>query len=60
MATMDNSGYRYLIEDEKIKEYMKLTTEEKLMWLREIVEFTDMVLTEKEKEFRRKLRNCEI
>lgn len=57
---MDNTGYRYTVEDEKIKEYMKLTTEEKLIWLQEIVEFTNMVLTDKEKEFQRRLRRCEI
>ena len=57
---MNKTGYSYTVEDEKIKEYMKLTTEEKLNWLQEIVEFTDMVLTDKEKEFQRKLRSCEI
>lgn len=58
---MDNStGYSYTVEDEKIKEYMKLTTEEKLIWLNEIVNFTNMVLSDKEKEFQKKLRRCEI
>lgn len=57
---MNNPGFSYTLEDDKIKEYMKLTTEEKLLWLQEIVEFTDMVLSDKEKEFRRKLRRCEI
>ncbi len=47
------------IEDEKIREYMKLTTEEKLLWLQEITEFTDMALSDKEKEFRHKLCKCE-
>ena len=53
-------GYSYTIEDEKIKEYMKLTTEEKLRWLEEINELTRLALNEKEKEFREKLRRCEI
>ncbi len=57
---MNNYGFKYTIEDDKIKEYMKLTTEEKLLWLQEITEFTDMVLSDKEKEFREKLRRCEI
>jgi len=57
---MNNPGYSYTLEDEKIKEYMKLTTEEKLLWLQEITEFTDMALNDREKEFRRKLRKCEL
>jgi hypothetical protein len=57
---MDKTGFSYTIEDEKIKEYMKLTTEQKLIWLQEINDFTNMVLTDKEKEFRNKLRKCEI
>lgn len=57
---MSNYGYSYTIEDDKIKEYMKLSTEEKLLWLQEITEFTDMVLTDKEKVFREKLRRSEI
>lgn len=57
---MVETGFSYTIEDEKIKEYMKLTTEEKLIWLQEIIEFTNMALTEKEKEFQSKLRRNEI
>lgn len=57
---MNKTGYSYTIEDEKIKSYMKLTTEEKLQWLQEIVEFTSLALTDREKEFRDKLRRCEI
>ncbi|MHC1591281.1 MAG: hypothetical protein ACXQS8_04300 [Candidatus Helarchaeales archaeon] len=53
-------GFSYTLEDEKIKEYMKLSTEEKLKWLEEINELTRLALTEKEKEFREKLRNAEI
>jgi len=53
-------GFYYTLEDEKIKEYMKLTTEEKLKWLEEINIFTEMVLNEKEKQFRNKLRDAEI
>lgn len=57
---MDKTGFSYTIEDKKIKEYMKLTTEEKLTWLQEINDLTNMVLTDKEKEFRNKLRRCEL
>lgn len=53
-------GFYYTLEDEKIREYMKLTTEEKLKWLEEINALTEMVLIEKEKQFRNKLRSAEI
>jgi len=53
-------GFYYTLEDEKIREYMKLTTEEKLKWLEEINALTEMVLREKEKQFRNKLRSAEI
>ncbi len=49
-------GFFYSLEDEKIIEYLKLSTEEKLKWLQEINDFTNMVLSDKEKEFRQKLR----
>ncbi len=54
------NGYHYTLENEKIKAYMKLSTEEKLKWLEEINEFTFPLLTEKQKEFRQKLRAGEI
>ncbi len=53
-------GYYYYFEDEKILEYMKLTTAEKLQWLEDILEFTEMFLTEEDKIFREKLRRAEI
>lgn len=52
---MADKGFSYTLEDEKILEYMKLSSEEKLQWLEEVVEFTNSALTEKEKEFRQKL-----
>jgi len=57
---MKTKGFSYTIEDEKIREYMKLSTEEKLMWLEEIIEFTQQALSAKEKEFREKLRSGEL
>jgi len=53
-------GFSYTLEDEKILEYMKLSTEDKLRWLEEINEFTQSVLSEKEKRFRELLRAGEI
>jgi len=53
-------GFSYTVEEEKIIEYMKLSTEDKLRWLEDINEFTDMVLNDKEKALRAKLRGSEI
>lgn len=53
-------GYSYTIEDDKIREYMSLSTEDRLRWLQEINEFTDLVLTTKDREIREKLRRAEI
>ncbi len=50
-------GYSYTIEDDKIREYMSLSTEDRLKWLQEINEFTNLVLTAKDREIRKKLRN---
>ena len=57
---MENKGFSYTLEDEKILEYMKLTVEEKLQWLEEIIELTESTLTEKEKEFRKNLMDGTI
>ena len=55
-----DKGFIYTLEDEKIIEYMKLSTEDKLNWLEEINVFTNMVLSDREKELREKLRACKI
>lgn len=55
-----DKGFSYTLEDEKIIEYMKLSTEDKLKWLEEINELTNIVLSNREKELREKLRVCEI
>ncbi|MEP9410578.1 MAG: hypothetical protein HRF42_04115 [Candidatus Brocadia sp.] len=47
-----NNGFRYTLEKEDIVNYMQLSDEEKLNWLEEIVSFTEMVLTPKEKKVR--------
>jgi gluconate kinase len=51
-----SKGFAYDLEDDKIREYMKLSDEDKLRWLEEINEFTQAVLGEKEKRFREILR----
>ncbi len=56
----ENKGFSYTVEDEKIIEYMKLSVEDKLKWLEEINQFTRIFLTDKEREFREKLRKAEI
>jgi hypothetical protein len=53
-------GFTYTLEDEKIREYMALSTEDKLKWLEEINEFTEQVLGPAEKELRAKMRSCEL
>ena len=37
-------GFQYTLEEEKIIEYLKLSTEEKLRWLEEINEFNRIIL----------------
>jgi hypothetical protein len=56
----EKKGYSYTVEDEKIIEYMKLSTEQKLQWLEEINTFTQAVLSDEEKLMRQKLRAAEI
>ncbi|MGQ9706718.1 MAG: hypothetical protein ACUVWP_06940 [bacterium] len=41
-----NKGFLYKVGDEKILEYMKLSVEEKLIWLEDINEFTFLFLCE--------------
>jgi hypothetical protein len=50
-------GFSYTLEKEKIQEYMKLSTKDKLKWLEEINDFTNMVLTDREKRIRAKFRD---
>ena len=56
----EKKGYSYTVEDEKIIEYMKLSTEQKLQWLEEINTFTYLALSDEEKLIRQKLRSAEI
>ncbi len=56
----ETKGYSYTVEDEKMIEYMKLSTEQKLQWLEEINTFTQAVLSDEEKLIRQKLRAAEI
>ena len=53
-------GFYYSLENEKIREYMKLTPEEKLQWLEAINQFTNLALNDQQREFREKLRRGEI
>jgi len=52
-----NKGFYYTLEREDIVNYMKLSDEEKLNWLEEIVSFTEKALTPKEKKVRDYFRN---
>lgn len=53
-------GFSYVLEEEKIIEYLKLSTEDKLHWLEEINEFNRIILDDRKKEIRKKLRAGEI
>lgn len=53
-------GFKYYIEDDKIREYMKLTTVQKLKWLEEIRQFNELAMSEKAKKIREKFRKAEI
>ena len=57
---MESKGYSYTVEDDKILEYMKLITEQKLLWLEEINVFTFAVLSGEEKLLRQKFDSGEI
>ncbi|MBN2842730.1 MAG: hypothetical protein JXM68_06545 [Sedimentisphaerales bacterium] len=57
---MDNKGYSYFVTDEQIREYMKLTTAEKLEWLEEANEFIQAASDDKTREIRDKFRKGEI
>ena len=53
-------GFSYTLEEEKLLEYLKLSTEDKLKWLEEINEFNRIALDDREKEISEKLRTSEI
>ncbi len=55
-----NKGFSYTLEEEKIVAYLKLSTEDKLQWLEEINEFNRIILDDREKEIRARLRAGEI
>ncbi len=57
---VENKGFSYFVTDEQIREYMKLTTEEKLQWLEEANEFIEAASDEKTKEIREKFRRGKI
>jgi hypothetical protein len=57
---MGTKGYSYTVEDDKLREYMKLTTKEKLEWLEEITTLTELTLSENERKFRELLRAGKI
>jgi hypothetical protein len=55
-----NKGFTYVLEDEKILEYMKLPVEVRLKWLEEINEFTRAILNDRQKEIIEKLRSAAV
>ena len=55
-----DKGFSYVLEDDKILEYMRLSTEDKLNWLEDINQFNRLFLTNKEIEIREKLMQGKI
>ena len=53
-------GFKYYYDEKKIREYMKLPTEQKLKWLEEIRQFNELVMDDKTKQIREKLRKAEV
>jgi hypothetical protein len=53
-------GFSYTIEDDKMRDHMALSAEDKLQWLAEVNEFLELALGPREKEFRERLRRCEL
>ncbi len=49
MTLTMNKGFKYYIEDEKIREYMKVPIERKFQWLEEMLQFNELVMDEKTK-----------
>lgn len=54
---MSEGGFSYYLEDEKILEYAKLSTAQKLEWLEEMRVFNEAALTPREKRIREFFRN---
>jgi hypothetical protein len=57
---MKRRGYSYTVSDEKIAEFARLSTADKLRWLDEYNRFMEIALTPKEKELRERFRKGEI
>jgi len=53
-------GFKYYIEEDLIREYMKLSVEQKLKWLEEIRQFNELAMSDKAKQIREKFRRAEI
>ena len=51
-----NEGLFYTLEKEKIAAYLRMSTEERLEWLEDIMEFSEAALTPKEKAVRDRFR----
>lgn len=50
------AGFSYTLEDEKLAEYSRMSIEERLQWLEDIMEFSEAALTPKEKAVRERFR----
>lgn len=53
-------GFRYVVSEEKIREYLKLSPKRKLEWLEEINRFLYLCMPEEGKRIAEKFRTGEI
>jgi hypothetical protein len=51
--------FSYTLEDDKILEYLRLSTEDKLNWLEEILEFNNLVLGETKERYTASLESTQ-
>ncbi|HEY9841052.1 MAG: hypothetical protein ACAI44_23775 [Candidatus Sericytochromatia bacterium] len=54
---MTRKGFHYRLEREQIRDYKRLSPEQKLQWLEEIFLFTEMAQSDKARKIRRYFRD---
>jgi len=60
MAKPAGRGYRYIVTDEQLRRYRKLTPKQKLEWLEEANAFVNKFLSERSRRLQRLFRRGEI
>ncbi len=60
MSESPRKGYRYVVTEEQIRKYRRLTSKQKLEWLEEANELTEKFAPERAKRLHRMFRQGEI